>query len=112
MQQRNFILFLVLSVGILISWVYLQNLIWPRKTKDEEKQEAKDQGPKKAKPLSPAAQQELFLSLTGASAPMHVGALDALRVAQRVAAGVQLVENERYWKNLKPGDRQQLVESL
>jgi len=40
MQQRNFILFMVLSFLILIGWVWVQNKVWPRKSKNHQNEQA------------------------------------------------------------------------
>jgi YidC/Oxa1 family membrane protein insertase len=99
-QRLNVILFFVLSASILIGWwLYMQNVVNPSKEKkdgDDEKQVEKKKPPKT---LPPAAQVDLYFALSGVAAPEPAGMVNAVRLAQRIAAADQ-VRNERYWRQV------------
>src|SRR6476660_10402404 len=71
MQQRNFILFVLLSIGVFAAWFLLiQPAFWPPKAKDDEKKQAeqkKDKAP--VWPVTRQAQRELLPQLVLTAAP-------------------------------------------
>src|SRR5437868_14627240 len=75
MQQRNFVLFMVLSFLILISWVWVQSKIWPRKTKPPSEDHAKKADLPR---LGPTAAANL---LANRGLPVG-GLLDGIRLAK------------------------------
>ncbi len=110
MQQKNLIVFIVLSILILTGWSLLQNVIWPPPPA-KEKEEARN-GKKKEPPravvwqLTGAAQRQMPGHLWAAVIPADMGLAAPLRLA------TQAVVTERYAGVNLSADRPLQVASL
>ncbi len=101
MQQRNFILFIILSAATWVGWMYLQSQLWPPKTKqDGENQEANKPAPP-VWPKSRQAQKEILPQMVLSAAPDGAGLLTAARLAIDARLAEERTVRFTFWELFK-----------
>src|SRR5271166_5364970 len=79
MQQKNFVLFIILCVAILAGWMWFQSQMWPPKKKDEQPPKEKSPPTRSVDPM-----REAVARLIAGVPATELGVVNALRLRAEV----------------------------